>query len=91
MSSYTTNFALLESDPSEPNLDSFGLAFALDLPLEANNKNAIVENAFALGAHVTKQDAFAIYRTALALGISAPELNSFCDIKFQDKTLTIKK
>jgi len=37
------------------------------------------------------KDAFAIYRTALAMGMSPPELNSFCDFKFQDETSPMKK
>jgi hypothetical protein len=37
------------------------------------------------------ENASAIYRTALALGISSPELNSFCDIKLEDETSSMNK
>ena len=67
------------------------LADFYNLSTRANDQNAIAENAFARSAHVTNQSAFAIYRTALALGISPPELNSFCDLKFQDETSPMKK
>jgi hypothetical protein len=37
------------------------------------------------------KNASAIYRTALALGISLPKLNSFYNIKLEDETLSINK
>jgi hypothetical protein len=74
----TANLALLESDPSQSDRDDIRPTFALHLALAANNKNAI-------------ENALAIYRTALALGIFPPELNSFCNLKFQNKTSPIKK
>jgi hypothetical protein len=52
--------------------------FASGFTLAANDKN-VIENALA------------ICRTAPALGMSPPELNSFCDIKFQDETSAMKK
>ena len=53
--------------------------FTLGFTQATNNKNIIIENALT------------ICRTAPALGISLPKLNSFYDIKFQNKTLAIKK
>ena len=73
------NLAPLESDPSQPDRDDTRFTFAPGLTLAANDEDAIIENAFA------------IYRTAMALGMSPPELNSFCDIKFQDETSAMKK
>ena len=79
MLSYTANLVSPESDPAQPHRDNIRPTFAPGLTLAANDKNAIVRNALA------------IYRTALALGMSPPELNSFCDIKFQDDTSAMKK
>ncbi len=64
------NLAPLESNPSQPDQDNIRFTFALGLTLAANNNNVIVKNAFT------------IYRTALALGISPPKLNNFYNIKF---------
>lgn len=53
--------------------------FASGFTWATNDKNIIIENTLA------------ICRTAPALGMSSPELNSFCDIKFQDETSAMKK
>ena len=73
------NLAPLKSNPSQPDQDNIRFTFALGLILATNNNNIIIKNAFT------------IYRTALALGMSLFKLNSFYNIKFQDKTLAIKK
>jgi hypothetical protein len=78
MPSNTANLAPPESDPSQSDRDDIRPTFAPHLALAANDENAI-------------ENALAIYRTALALGISPPELNSFCDLKFQDETSPMKK
>jgi len=88
---YTTNLAPPESDSSQPDLDEIRTFIGLIIALEANNKYTITKHAFTLGLYLSDKDAFAIYRTALAIGMSLPKLNSFYDFKFQDKTSPIKK
>src|ERR1700723_1611806 len=64
---------------------------ALGLTLAAKDKNAIRKKVFRFGPRLSNKDAFTICTTAKALGIPLFKLNSFYDIKFQDKTSAIKK
>ena len=87
----TANFVPSELDPSQDDEFIIRTAFALGLAFKTNNKDGIAEAAFAFNAHTNGQYTFAVCRTALALGMSPFKINSFCNIKFQDKTSAMKK
>jgi hypothetical protein len=82
MPPYTANLAPPESDSPQSDQDKVGTFINPILALAASDKYAI--------ANIAK-NASVIYSTALALGISAPKLNTFYNIKFQDKTSSINK
>ena len=79
MPPYTANLAPPESDSPQSDQDEVDTFIDPILALVAGDKYDNAENASI------------ICSTALALGISAPELNTFCDIKLQDKTSSMNK
>ena len=87
----TANLPLLESNPSQYDKDDIGFSFTLGLAFETNDQDGIAEAAFVLSIYTNGLRVFAICRTALALGMSSFKMNSFCNIKFQDNTLAMKK
>jgi len=63
----------------------------LGLTLVTKDKNAIGKKVFGFSPRLSNKDAFTICITVEALGMPLFKLNSFYDIKFQDKTSAIKK
>ncbi len=79
---YMAKVAPLEPNDSQPNQENIRFIFIIGFALAAKNKNKIAKNGIVFNAYINKEDAFIIYKTALALGMPLYKLNSFYNIKF---------